>query len=384
LSPEADALLQDLLARWPEWVPLALGLLLLVLLIALLRRPAVPAELREGFAALRDQQSMLAGRLDQIGRDQQTQAIQISAQETALADRLAAQQLALSAAVDTLNERLNARLSSSTEATLESLGKVGERLAVIDAAQATIVALSEQVTGLQNLLSNKQARGAFGEAQLEALVRDMLAPSDYVFQHTLSSGTRVDCLLRLTDPPGPIGVDSKFPLEGFRRLREAEDEAARVNAARSFAADVLKHVKDVAAKYIIANETADSALLFVPSEAIYATLHADFPNVVEDAFRRRVWIVSPTTMMAILNTMQAVMRDVKMRKEARTIQEHVGRLAADVGRLSERVGNLRRHFEQAQKDITEIETSAASASKRSAQIVAVEFDDPPPPLPRAP
>ncbi|WP_291297742.1 DNA recombination protein RmuC [Elioraea sp.] len=374
--------MDELLARWPEWAPLALGLLLAVLVLALLRRPTVPPELLAALAALRDQQAMQGGRLDQIGRDQQVQAMAISAQETALADRLAAQQLALGAAVDTLNERLNAKLSSSAEATLESLGKVGERLAVIDRAQETITALADQVTGLTNLLGNKQARGAFGEAQLEALVRDMLAPSDYAFQVTLGNGNRVDCLLRLADPPGPIGVDSKFPLEGFRRLRAAEDDAQRLVAARQFRADVLKHVRDVGVKYIVPNETADSALLFVPSEAIYALLHAEFEDVVEEAFRLRVWIVSPTTMMAILNTMLAVMRDVRMRKEARTIQAHVGKLAGDVSRLSERVSNLKRHFEQAEKDIEQIDISATSASRRAAQIVAVEFDDPPT-LPKA-
>ncbi|WP_239451504.1 DNA recombination protein RmuC [Elioraea rosea] len=376
--------IEEILSRWQDWAPLALGLLVAVLLIALVRRPAVPPEMLAAFSALRDQQAMLGGRLDQLGRDQQAQAMAITAQETALADRLAAQQLALSSAVDTLNERINARLSSASEATLESLAKVGERLAVIDAAQATITALSEQVTGLSNLLGNKQARGAFGEAQLEALVRDVLAPSDYEFQCVLSNTTRVDCLLRLADPPGPIAVDSKFPLEAFRRLRDAANEAERAVAARQFRSDVGKHVKDVGSKYIIANETADSALLFVPSEAIYATLHAEFEDVIDAAFKARVWIVSPTTMMAILNTMQAVMRDVRMRKEARTIQVEVTKLAADVGRLAERVSNLRRHFEQAQKDIDQIEISAGAVSRRAQQIVAVEFDDPPPALPKAP
>ena len=373
--------MEGLIARWPEWVPLALGLLVAVLLLVLVRRPAVPPELSAAVQGLRDQQAMLAGRLDQIGRDQQAQAMALSAQETALADRLAAQQLALSAAVDTLNDRLNAKLSAASEATLESLGRVGERLAVIDTAQATIAALADQVTGLRNILSNKQARGAFGEAQLEALVRDVLAPSDYAFQHTLSNGARVDCLLRLADPPGPIGVDSKFPLEAFRKLRDAATEAERMIAARQFKADVLKHVKDVGAKYIIADETADSALLFVPSEAVYATLHAEFEEVVEAAFKARVWIVSPTTMMAILNTMLAVLRDVRMRKEARRIQAEVGELAKDVGRLAERVARLGAHFGQVREDIDQIEISAGKIEKRSRQIVAVEFDDPPSPLP---
>jgi DNA recombination protein RmuC len=371
--------MEALLARWQEWGPLALGLVLALLLLALLRRPAVPPEVAAAFASLRDQHSMLAGRLDQIGRDQQTQAMALVAQETALADRLGAQSLALTAAVDTLNDRIDARLSAGMRETLEGLGRVGERLAVIDAAQASLSALAEQVTGLQNILSNKQARGAFGEARLEALVKDVLAPSDYDFQVSLSNGTRVDCLLRLSDPPGPIGVDSKFPLEAFRRLRDAADEPARTAAARQFRADVLKHVKDVASKYIIANETAEGALLFVPSEAIHATLHAEFEDVIDEAFRLRVWIVSPTTMMAILNTMQAVLRDVRMRKEARKIQGEVTKLADDVARLTDRVGNLRKHFDQVQNDLGEIETSAEKVARRARQIVAVEFDDPPAP-----
>jgi len=373
--------MEALLSQWPAWAPVALGLLLAILLLVLARRSAVPAELAAAVNALRDQQAMLAGRLDQIGRDQQAQAMALSAQEAALADRLAAQERALSAAVDTLKERLDARLASAAQATLESLGKVGERLAVIDQAQRTIAALSEQVTGLQTLLGNKQARGAFAEAQLMALVRDVLAPSEYAEQHTLSNGTRVDCLLKLPDPPGPVGVDSKFPLEAFRRLRSAEAEADRKAAERQFAADVLKHVRDIAAKYILPGETADSALLFVPSEAVYATLHAEFPAVIEEAFRRRVWIVSPTTMMAILNTMRAVARDARMRREARTIQYHVERLADDVRRLAERVEQLKRHFGQAQEDVRQIGISTEKIERQAERIAEVRLDDPPSPLP---
>jgi len=373
--------MEALLSQWPAWASVALGLLLAILLLVLARRSAVPAELAAAVNALRDQQAMLAGRLDQIGRDQQAQAMALSAQEAALADRLAAQERALSAAVDTLKERLDARLASAAQATLESLGKVGERLAVIDQAQRTIAALSEQVTGLQTLLGNKQARGAFAEAQLMALVRDVLAPSEYAEQHTLSNGTRVDCLLKLPDPPGPVGVDSKFPLEAFRRLRSAEAEADRKAAERQFAADVLKHVRDIAAKYILPGETADSALLFVPSEAVYATLHAEFPAVIEEAFRRRVWIVSPTTMMAILNTMRAVARDARMRREARTIQYHVERLADDVRRLAERVEQLKRHFGQAQEDIRQIAISTEKIERQAERIAEVRLDDPPSPLP---
>lgn len=373
----------------------ALAAMAAVLVVMLLRRPAVPPELAAALQAFRDQQARLEGRLDQIGRDQQAQAAAITAQETALAtrlgeqatalaERLAAQERALAASFDALKAQLNATLSGSAQETLKSLGTLGERLAVIDSAQKTIEALASQVTGLQNILANKQARGAFGEAQLEALVRDVLAPSDYAFQHTLSNGTRVDCLLRLADPPGPIGVDSKFPLEAFRRLRDAETEADRAAAARQFRADVLKHVRDVGAKYIIAEETADGALLFVPSEAIYATLHAEFEDVVDEAFKARVWIVSPTTMMAILNTMRAVMRDVRMRREARRIQEEVGKLAEDVRRLAGRVENLKKHFGQAQDDVRQIEISAEKITGRADRIAEVRLEEPGPALPPPP
>ena len=355
----------------------AIALVLAVIaLVAVLRRPAMSPEMVAALQGLRDQQAMLAGRLDQIGQDQQVQARAISAQEAAVADRLAAQERALTAAFDALNERLNQKLTTASEATLESLGKVNERLALIDRAQQAMTALSEQVTGLQNLLSNKQARGAFGEAQLEALVQDVLAPSDYAFQHQLSNGTRVDCLLKLATPPGPVAVDSKFPLESFRRLRDAATEAERAAAARQFRSDVQKHVKDVSTKYIIPDETADSALLFVPSEAIFATLHAEFEDVVEDSFRARVWIVSPTTMMAILNTMRAVMRDVRMRKEARAIQQHVAALAEDVRRLCDRVEQLKRHFGQAQEDVRQIEVSSEKIARRAERIVDVRLEEP--------
>jgi DNA recombination protein RmuC len=333
----------DRLAADPlAWIALGLALLVAVLL---LRRPSAPPELIVGLAEL-------AGRLDQVTRTAQAQGMALAAQETTLADRLAAQQLAIA----------------------EGLARMGERLSVLDAAQANLSALTAQVTDLSAVLSNRQARGALGEAQMEALLRDALPAAALSFQHTLSTGARADALIRLPMPPGPIAVDSKFPLEAFRRLRAAESETARIAAGRDFAADVLAHVKAVAAKYVVPGETADGAILFVPSEAVYAALHADFPQLVEAAIRRRVWITSPTTLMAVLTTLAAVLRDARLRDEARAIQAEVARLAEDTGRLAERASALRRHLDQARADIQGIEVSAEAIRRRAGRVAAIETD----------
>ena len=324
------------------WIALGLALLVVVLL---LRRPAEPPELVAGIAEL-------AGRLDQLTRTAAAQGAALASQETALADRLAAQQLAMA----------------------EGLARMGERLSVLDAAQANLSALTTQMTDLSAVLSNRQARGALGEAQMEALLRDALPAAALAFQHTLSTGARADALIRLPTPPGPIAVDSKFPLEAFRRLRAAESDAARIIAGREFASDVLAHVKAVAAKYVVPGETADGAILFVPSEAVYAALHADFPQIVEEAIRRRVWITSPTTLMAVLTTLAAVLRDARLRDEARAIQAEVARLAEDTGRLAERAAALRRHLDQARADIQGIEVSAEAVRRRAARVAAVETE----------
>ena len=228
-----------------------------------------------------------------------------------------------------LNKRIGDKLQESAEKAGKSLSDLASRLAVIDRAQANIMELSGQVVGLQNILSNKQARGAFGEIQLQDLVREILAPGSYEFQAKVGSG-RADCLLKLPHPPGPIAIDAKFPLESYRALRSAGSDTERIVASRAFDQALRKHVKDIREKYIVAGETAESALMFLPSEAVYAELYANFPNVVEESYRARVWIVSPTTMMALLNTVRAVLRDVEMRKEAGQIKVEVDRMLDDV------------------------------------------------------
>jgi DNA recombination protein RmuC len=256
------------------------------------------------------------------------------------------------------------------------LGDLGERLSLIDKAQQEITALSSQVVELQHILDNKQARGAFGEAQLNDIVTDGLPESAYAFQHSLSNGKRADCLIRLPNPPGPVVVDSKFPLEAFQKLRMAEDDAQTRAALAQMKNDTLKHAQDIASKYIISGETADAALMFLPSESIFSELHLRLPDVVDKCRALRVYPVSPNTMSLTLNTVRAIMRDVKMRQQAGLIQKEVESLLVDVTRIDERIAKLRGHFDLAGKDIEQIETSSRKISSRGEKITSLEVETP--------
>ena len=269
------------------------------------------------------------------------------------------------------------RLDRTEKATGQIVTDLRERLARIDEAQKKIGELSTQVVSLQEVLSNKQARGAFGEVQLNDLVQSVLPPQAYAFQCTLGSGVRVDCLLRLPNPPGSIAIDAKFPLESYSALRAAQagDTAALQAAQRAFQQAIRKHIGDIRDKYIVPGETAESALMFLPSEAVYAELHANFTGLVEESYRARVWIVSPTTLMATLNTVRAVLKDVRMREQAGEIQKTVGLLLEDVERLGERVQNLKRHFSQTEKDLRDIDTSAERITKRGQRILDVDLGE---------
>ena len=266
-------------------------------------------------------------------------------------------------------------LQESTNKTNETLAALRERLAKIDAAQQKISSLSEQVVSLQEVLSNKQARGAFGEIQLNDLVTSILPPNAYSFQALLSNGKKADCLLNLPNPPGAIVIDAKFPLESYYALRHASTDRDKIEAERFFRASVIKHIKDIAEKYIIPGETSESALMFLPSEAIYAELHANFIDVVEHSYKAKVWIVSPTTLMATLNTVRAILKDAHMREQAGVIQKEVGILIDDVCRLDERVENLSRHFKQAGDDIDSIKVSSGKIAKRVQKIEAIELGE---------
>ncbi|MET0606057.1 MAG: DNA recombination protein RmuC [Beijerinckiaceae bacterium] len=282
----------------------------------------------------------------------------------------------LSDRLDSLQHRMGQGLEAGQEKAGEQLGKLNERLALIDAAQKNLTQLTNEVVGLKDVLANKQARGAFGQARMEAIIRDGLPSSVYEFQATLSNGTRPDCVIRMRGDPRPLAVDAKFPLEGFTLFRDARSDEARKAAIARVRTDIAHHVKDIAEKYVGGGDAQDMALLFVPSEAIYADLVEHFDDVVQKAHRARVIIVSPSLLMMAIQVMQTIMRDHRMREEARVIQSEVGRLMEDVRRLVDRVENLDTHFRQAGKDIEQIRISADKIERRGEKIDALEFDEP--------
>jgi DNA recombination protein RmuC len=291
-----------------------------------------------------------------------------------LADRMAALSERMEDLSAAQSDRLSRALADSAERTQDSARRIHERLAVIDAARANLEGLGAQVTSLAAILGNKQARGAFGEVALREMLADRLPAAAWSWQHTLSSGVRCDALIRLPDPPGPIAVDSKFPLEAWRAWREARDEASRALAQRRLAGDIRKHVEDVATKYVRPGETADGALIFLPSEALHADLAAHHPTLVADAARRGIYLVSPGTLWAVLGTMRGLLRDVRLREEARHLRGELARLAEEAERLGRRVGNLKRHFAEAEGDIHQIELTTQRVLAAAARIAAVELD----------
>ncbi len=313
----------------------------------------------------------------------QTLEQRLGAVQQQMQDRLADNALRSQRSLTEMQERMKETLHGSSKQTTTSLTQLQERLAVIDRAQDNITKLSGDVLSLQDILSNKQTRGAFGEIQLRDIVGKALPNDSYAWQPTLSNGKRADCLIHLPNPPGPIVIDSKFPLEAYEALRRAETEHDLKLAVAQMKVAVKKHIADISQKYIIEGETADGALMFLPSEAVYAELHANFPDLVRAGFDARVWIVSPTTCMATLNTMRAILKDARMREQAGAIRKELSMLVADVDRLGTRVGNLDRHFGQAAKDIEEIKISADKAGKRAHRLDNFDFEEleDTPPLP---
>ncbi len=265
---------------------------------------------------------------------------------------------------------VGAALGNSATRTAETLGHLQARLAAIDRAQANIEKLSGDVLGLQDILSNKQTRGAFGEIQLRDLVSRALPPDAFTWQAQLSNGRRADCLIHMPDPPGPLVIDAKFPLESYEALIEDRKDARRVTA---FRAAVRTHIRAIAERYILPGETADGACMFLPSEAIYAELHANHGEVVREGFAARVWIVSPTTCMATLNTLRAILKDHRMREQAGEIRRALAALGRDVELIVERAGKLETHFDQARRDVEGIATAAERAGKRAARLDAFDF-----------
>ena len=347
-------------------------LLIFVLLIMALRAAGRGARLAEPLA---NQIGMLGQRVQSISDGQQQLAGGLNhvseAQAASQANMLQLMEQRLSQVSGTMNENLQ----GSARRTAQSLGELQQRLQAIDKAQDNITKLSGDVLSLQDILSNKQTRGAFGEIQLKDIVGKALPADSYTWQATLSNGKRADCLIHLPNPPGPIVVDSKFPLEAYEALRNAETQHELSEAARMMRTAVKAHIKAISEKYILDGETADGALMFLPSEAVYAELHANFPELVREGFAARVWIVSPTTCMATLNTMRAILKDARMQEQAGAIRRELGNLFKDVERLGTRVENLDRHFGQAAKDISEIKISADKAGRRARRLDNFDFEE---------
>lgn len=275
-----------------------------------------------------------------------------------------------------ISGRVNERLDEGFKKTNETFVSVMTRLATIDEAQKKIESLTGSVVSLQELLGDKRARGAFGEVQLEALVRNVLPSGTYEMQATLSNGMRADCVLELPPPTGKVAIDSKFPLENYHRMFAADtNEVARAGAQRQFRADLRRHVDAICAKYIIPGETSNGAVMFVPAEAVFAEIHAHHGEVVDYAMTHCVWIVSPTTLMAVLNTARAVLKDTETRRQVDVIRDCLARLAVDFNRFDQRMANLARHIKQAHTDVEEVQISSRKITQRFAQIEAAEIGD---------
>jgi len=279
--------------------------------------------------------------------------------------------------LELIGGKVNERLDEGFKKTNETFVSVMARLATIDEAQKKIDGLTTNMVSLQELLGDKRSRGAFGEVQLEGLVRNIMPPQSYDMQHTLPNGTRADCVLMLPEPTGMVAVDAKFPLENYHRMFDAGlAEPGKALAQRQFKADIKKHVDDISSKYIIPGVTSDGAVMFVPAEAVFAEIHAHHPDVVDYAMQRRVWVVSPTTLMAVLNTARAVMKDVETRKQVHIIQDELGKLGKDFGRFDERMKKLAEHIRQANKDVEDVQISSRKITEQFAKIERVELDNP--------
>jgi len=367
-----DRLMQGQLST-AETVALCFAVLSLLLMIALLRGAGTRTHLAEEAAAAAERQrelddkvamllqaqAQMSGRVSQIGET-------FESRQTNLARLLAER-------IDSLNARLGDGLKENATSTLENLAKLNERLALIDQAQKNLNTLTSEVLTLKDILANKQARGAFGQGRMEAIVKDGLPQGAYEFQATLSRGVRPDCIIRLPGDERPLVIDAKFPLEGFVAFREARSDEDRKAASARVRTDMQTHIKDVSGKYLIPGETQDIAIIFVPSESIYADLMEHFEDLVQGAHRARVLIVSPSLLTMAIQVMQAIVRDAKMREQAHMIQDEVRKLLEDVGRLKDRVGKLDTHFRQAQDDVGQITTSADKILKRGERIDAMDF-----------
>lgn len=315
-------------------------------------------------------------RIDDLARLQAETAGRLQAMASLLAERQGDLARSLGERIDGLAGRVGVSLGEASRSAGAQMERLAERLAVIDQAQRTLGDLAGEVVSLRQVLSNKQSRGAFGQGRMEAIVKDGLPDGAFAFQAVLSNGTRPDCLIPMPNGAPALVIDAKFPLEAFERLRASETEEVAVAALAQARRDLLRHVLDVRQKYFLPGETHDTALVFVPSESIFAEIHERLPEVVDKAARARVLLVSPSLLMLSVQLVQAVLRDVRMREQAHVIQNEVRSLIEDVERLRERTLNLQRHFGQAGSDIEQILVSTQKIVRRGGRIDSVAFDEP--------
>ena len=348
-------------------------LFLLVITFAVARSGKRETTMAQMQAARADE---LEQRLDEMLRAQSEANGRVDALAQALAGRQAEMARAVNERLDSITHRVGQSMEQSTRNTMDSLRVLHERLGIIDSAHKNLTDLTSQVTTLRDVLANKQARGAFGQARMEAIVQDGMPKGSYEFQFTLSSGKRPDCVVFLPDQR-PMCIDAKFPLEAMTALHDARTDEDKKYASQRLRADVMKHVNDIAEKYVVAGETQDTALMFVPSESVYAELHDGFDDVIQKAYRARVVLVSPSLLMLAIQVMQQILRDARMRDAADQIRTEVLNLGDDLGRLRERVLKLQKHFSDVNEDVRQILISADKIEKRAGRIEELDFSKEP-------
>jgi len=356
---------------------LALGclafLLLLVLAIAFWRsgkRRALEAQ-EQAFRA-----EDMETRVSELLRAQAELTGRVQAFAEGMGGRQAEFSRTMTERLDAVTHRLGEGMQKTAKETMESLGQLNERLAVVDAAQGRLQELSSQLVTLKDVLANKQARGAFGQGRMEAIVTDGLPKNSFAFQYTLSNGKRPDCAVFLPGDERPLLIDAKFPLESITAFREAKTDEMRRAASARLRTDISKHVSDIADRYFLPGETQDMALMFVPSESVYAELHEHFDDLVQKAFRSRVMLVSPSLLMLAIQVLQVIVKDARMREQAELVRAEVAKLMGDVERLRDRALNLQKHFAQSSDDVGQVLISAEKVMKRGAQIESLELDAP--------
>jgi DNA recombination protein RmuC len=351
----------------------AVGLIALLLIFLIVGLARARGNRQRERAAAEERQRELEMRMAELARSGAELNGRLQSMAEAFGSRQSDLVRVMADRLDNVSARVGAGLESAAQTTGANLNKLNERLAVIDAAQARLTGLTQEVVSLKDILANKQARGAFGQGRMEAIVRDGLPSGAYDFQFTLSNKTRPDCVIRLPGDERLMAVDAKFPLEAFTLFKDARSDEARKAALARVRADVGKHVKDIADRYLLPGETQDIAVMFVPSESVYSDLVEHFDDIVQKAHRGKVIIVSPSLLMMAIQVMQTIVRDARMRDQAHVIQTEVGKLLEDVRRLAERTAKLDNHFRQAQEDVGQIVASSEKIVRRGERIDTMEF-----------